>query len=119
MLAEVQRRFGARLHAPAAELARDRQHAHVDVPLAGRHVDSYGIEVIPTPGHSPGSTSYLVPGVNGQPYLFTGDTIMLGAEGDWVAGYIPPITDADPLAKSLRPVGRAAAGPRNLQRLPQ
>jgi glyoxylase-like metal-dependent hydrolase (beta-lactamase superfamily II) len=75
------------------------------VPLASRHVDGSGIEVIPTPGHSPGSTSYLVPGVNGQSYLFTGDTIMLGAEGHWVAGYIPPISDATPLGDSLRLLG--------------
>jgi hydroxyacylglutathione hydrolase len=105
MLAEVRRRFGARLHAPAIELLEIGRHAHIDVPLASRHVDGSGIEVIPTPGHSPGSTSYLVPGVNGQSYLFTGDTIMLGAEGHWVAGYIPPISDATPLGDSLRLLG--------------
>jgi hypothetical protein len=43
-----------------------------------------------------------VPGANGQTYLFTGDTIMLGADGDWVAGYIPPISDSAPLSHSLR-----------------
>ena len=105
MLAAIALRFGARLHAPAAELLEIGQHAHVDVPVASRHVDANGIEVIPTPGHSPGSTSYLVPGVNGQSYLFTGDTIMLGADGDWVAGHIPPISEAGPLAASLRLLG--------------
>ncbi|MDT5336794.1 MAG: hypothetical protein QOD90_2299 [Mycobacterium sp.] len=105
MLSAVQRRFGARLHAPAAELLEIGQHAHIDVPLASRHVDANGIEVIPTPGHSPGSTCYLVPGVNGQTYLFTGDTIMLGADGDWIAGHIPPVSEAAPLAKSLRLLG--------------
>jgi glyoxylase-like metal-dependent hydrolase (beta-lactamase superfamily II) len=102
MLAAVRERFGATLHAPAAELFEIGQHVHVDVPLASRHVDANGVEVIPTPGHSPGSTSYLVHGVNGQTYLFTGDTIMLGADGDWVAGHIPPISDAGPLAESLQ-----------------
>ena len=105
MLAEVRRRFGARLHAPAVELAEIGAHAHVDVPLGGRHVDANGIEVIPTPGHTPGSTCYLVPGVNGQRYLFTGDTMYFGAEGDWVAGYLPPISEAAPLADSLRLLG--------------
>ncbi len=105
MLARVRRRFGARLHAPAAELATIGAHGHVDVPLGGRHVDGNGIEVIPTPGHSPGSTCYLVPGVNGQQYLFTGDTIMLGAEGDWVAGYLPAISDGGALTDSLRLLG--------------
>ena len=102
MLARIRERFDSRLHAPAAELAEIGPHAHVDVPLASRHVDANGIEVIPTPGHSPGSTCYLVPGVNGQTYLFTGDTIMLGDDGTWVAGHIPPISQAGPLAESLQ-----------------
>lgn len=102
MLSRIAERFGTRLHAPVAELVEIGQHAQVDVPIGSRHVDENGIEVIPTPGHSPGSTCYLVPGVNGQTYLFTGDTIMLGADGDWVAGYIPPISDAAPLAASLQ-----------------
>jgi hydroxyacylglutathione hydrolase len=101
MLSRIAERFGARLHAPVAELVEIGQHAHIDVPVGSRHVDGNGIEVIPTPGHSPGSTCYLVPGANGQTYLFTGDTIMLGADGAWVAGYIPPISDAAPLAQSL------------------
>ena len=108
MLARVRSHFGARLHAPAIELLEIGQHAHVDVPLAGRHVDGNGIEVIPTPGHTPGSTCYLVPGVNGQSYLFTGDTIMLGADGNWFAGFIPPISEAQPLADSLRLLGTLA-----------
>ena len=105
MLGRIAERFGARLHAPAVELFEIGQHAHVDVPLASRHVDANGIEVIPTPGHSPGSICYLVPGANGQTYLFTGDTIMLGADGDWMAGYIPPISDFAPLSHSLRLLG--------------
>jgi glyoxylase-like metal-dependent hydrolase (beta-lactamase superfamily II) len=102
MLARVAERFGARLHAPAAELDDIGRHAHVDVPLATRHVDGNGVEVIPTPGHTPGSTCYLVPGANGRQYLFTGDTMFVGDDGTWAAGYIPPISDADSLADSLR-----------------
>jgi hydroxyacylglutathione hydrolase len=102
MLSRIAERFGARLHAPVAELVEIGQHAHIDVPIGSRHLDGNGIEVIPTPGHTPGSTCYLVPGADHQTYLFTGDTIFLGADGDWVAGYIPPVSDAEPLAKSLR-----------------
>jgi hydroxyacylglutathione hydrolase len=102
MLAHLAERFGAQLHAPARELLEIGQHAHIDVPVASRHVDANGIEVIPTPGHSPGSTCYLVPGVYGKTYLFTGDTIMLGDDDTWVAGHIPPISEAAPLADSLR-----------------
>src|SRR6476469_7380827 len=101
MLSRVHERFGARLHAPVIELLEIGQHAHVDVPLGSRHVDPNGIEVIPTPGHSPGSTCYLVNGADGS-YLFTGDTLVLGDSGEWWAGYIPGIGDADALATSLR-----------------
>ncbi len=102
MLATIAQRFGPRLHAPAAEVADIAEHARVDVPLADRHTDDNGIEVIPTPGHSPGSTSYLVSGADGARYLFTGDTVILGDDGRWFAGYIPPMSQAEPLAASLR-----------------
>ena len=102
MLGRVAERFGAQLHAPAKELLEIGQHAHIDVPLGGRHVDGNGIEVIPTPGHSPGSTSYLVPGANGQTYLFTGDTLLVNGEDIWVAGFLPSISEAATLADSLR-----------------
>jgi hydroxyacylglutathione hydrolase len=102
MLKRVKERFGARLHAPVAELVDIGKHAHIDVPLGSRHVDGNGIEVIPTPGHTPGSTCYLVPGVNGQTYLFTGDTLVVGDDGTWVAGFVPPMSEATSLGESLR-----------------
>ncbi len=102
MLAGIAARFGSQLHAPAAELDEIGVHAHVEVPLADRHTDDNGIEVIPTPGHSPGSTCYLVPGADGKRYLFTGDTLLLGGDGRWFAGFIPPISEADSLTRSLR-----------------
>ena len=71
------------------------------MPLGSRHVDVNGVEVIPTPGHSPGSTCYFVNGAEGS-YLFTGDTMVLGDSGSWWAGFIPDIGDADALAASLR-----------------
>jgi hypothetical protein len=102
MLARTAWRFGTLLHAPARELVEIGQHAHIDVALGSRHVDANGIEVIPTPGHSPGSTCYLVPGANGKTYLFTGDTIMLAGDGTWVAGFLPSISAAPELADSLQ-----------------
>ena len=101
MLAKIADRFDSSLHAPVAELLEIGQHAHVDVPLGSRHVDVNGIEIIPTPGHSPGSTCYLVNGAEGR-YLFTGDTLVFGNTGTWWAGYIPGIGDADALATSLQ-----------------
>jgi hydroxyacylglutathione hydrolase len=101
MLARIAERFDSALHAPAAELLEIGQHAHIDVPLGSRHIDVNGVEVIPTPGHSPGSTCYLVDGADGA-YLFTGDTMFLTASGSWWAGYLPGIGDAEALAASLR-----------------
>jgi hydroxyacylglutathione hydrolase len=101
MLTKIADHFDSSLHAPVAELVEIGQHAHVDVPLGSRHVDVNGIEVIPTPGHSPGSTCYLVDGAEGT-YLFTGDTMFLAESWKWWAGYLPGIGDADALADSLQ-----------------
>jgi glyoxylase-like metal-dependent hydrolase (beta-lactamase superfamily II) len=101
MLAKIAGHFDSSLHAPVTELLEIGRHAHVDVPIGSRHIDVNGIEVIPTPGHSPGSTCYLVNGAAGG-YLFTGDTLVFGDSGNWWAGYIPGIGDAEALAASLR-----------------
>lgn len=100
-LARVQGRFGARLHAPAAEQTTIGTHATVHVALSTRHVDDNGIEVIPTPGHTVGSTCYLVTAADGTRMLFTGDTLFHGADGRWAAGYLPPMSDAATLLQSL------------------
>jgi hydroxyacylglutathione hydrolase len=100
MLKRIADRFGSRLHAPVAELLEIGQHAHVDVPLSSRHGDANGVEIIPTPGHSPGSVCYQVAGAEGT-YLFTGDTLYVNDTGEWSAGFIPGISDAEALASSL------------------
>ncbi|ULE32327.1 MBL fold metallo-hydrolase [Mycobacterium sp. IDR2000157661] len=101
-LARIAERFGSRLHAPAAELADITRHAPVDVPIEDvRRVDDTGVEVLPTPGHSPGSTSYLVTGTDGARYLFTGDTLYRTGDGAWAAGLLPPRGDAAALRDSV------------------
>lgn len=102
MLAALAARFGSRLHAPAVEAEQITRHAGIDVPVAGRGVDSVGVEVIPTPGHTPGSTSYLVSGSAGQTYLFTGDTLFPRGDGTWGTFVIPGIGDVDAMRSSLR-----------------
>ncbi|MDN4519484.1 MBL fold metallo-hydrolase [Mycolicibacterium austroafricanum] len=104
ILVRIAERFGSTLHAPAGDLADISGHAHVDVPLNGRYVDYNGVEIIPTPGHSPGSVCYLVSGADGR-YLFTGDTLFRNPDGHWWAGYIEGFHqpgDADTIAESLR-----------------
>jgi hydroxyacylglutathione hydrolase len=101
MLARIAERFGARLHAGAAELFTIGQHAHIDVPLGSRHVDTNAVEVVPTPGHSPGSTCYLVAGSTGERYLFTGDTMFVGGDGTWATFLLPGVGDPSALTDSL------------------
>jgi hydroxyacylglutathione hydrolase len=106
ILARVADRFGSRLHAPALELDAIGRHAHVDVPVeARRHVDENGVEVIPTPGHSDGSTCYLVPGAGGEAYLFTGDTMFPAGDGTWSTFLVPGRGSAAQLRSSLELLG--------------
>lgn len=105
-LARIAERFGRRLHAPAAELAVISPHGHVDEPLGDeRHVDENGVEVLPTPGHSPGSTCYLVTGVDRAKYLFTGDTMFPTKEGTWSTFLVPGRGDAGELRRSVELLG--------------
>jgi hydroxyacylglutathione hydrolase len=100
MLAELHRRLGHRLHAPVAEVAEIAVHRRPDVVFERRGRDDRGVEIVPTPGHSPGSTCFVVDGAAGR-YLFTGDTLYRTAGGEWAAGYLPGISDGDALAGSL------------------
>jgi hydroxyacylglutathione hydrolase len=102
-LARIAARFASRLHAPAAEVDVISQHANVDVPVEGRrHVDANDVEVIPTPGHSVGSSCYLVTGVDGTKYLFTGDTMFPAGDGTWTTFLVPGRSDAAQLTSSLQ-----------------
>lgn len=102
-LARIADRFGSRLHAPVAELDTIEKHAHVDMPVASRrYVDANDVEVIPTPGHSPGSSCYLVTGADGTKYLFTGDTIFPAGDGTWATFLVPGRGDATQLAASVK-----------------
>ena len=99
-------RFGRRLHAPSAELEAISEHGHVDVPVeAIRHVDINDVEVLPTPGHSPGSTCYVVTGVGGERYLFTGDTMFPAGDGNWSTFVVPGRGDAAAMRDSVKTAG--------------
>jgi glyoxylase-like metal-dependent hydrolase (beta-lactamase superfamily II) len=84
-LAAVRARFAARLcchalEAPAAQ-AVTPVHETFDAP----HRPLPGLEVIPTPGHTAGSTCFRVQGAAGG-YLFTGDSLF--PDGDGWATYV-------------------------------
>lgn len=106
VLARVAERFNSRLHAPAQEMDAIGRHKHVDEPVeARRHVDANGVEAIPTPGHSNGSTCYFVTGIDGEEYLFTGDTMFPTGDGTWSTYLVPGRGDAAALRTSLELLG--------------
>ena len=67
----------------------------------GLHCDANGVDAIPTPGHSDGSTCYLVTGVDGETYLFTGDTMFPTGDGTWSTFLVPGRGGAAALRSSL------------------
>lgn len=76
-----------------------------DITFSEREVHLGNVELIPTPGHSPGSTCFLVQSPQGKAYLFTGDTLYRGKNNEWTAGLIKSVhTEANrrELADSLR-----------------
>ncbi|MBF6328847.1 MBL fold metallo-hydrolase [Nocardia transvalensis] len=98
-LATIRTRFGAKLHIHKADADLVTQTT-VDDPFETRHIGFAGLEVIPIPGHTPGSAAYLVP-ISGRRYLFTGDTLVRGRKGEWWAGYIEGHSDRDTLLTAL------------------
>jgi hydroxyacylglutathione hydrolase len=100
MLTTIAERFGADLTASSREADVVAAVRQPDTTFDSRHVDSNGVEVIPTPGHTPGSACFVVDGSEGC-YLFTGDTLLLGTDSRWFAGYIPSVSNHDELVESL------------------
>lgn len=97
----IRERFGAKLGGHLREQAEFARICPPDILFDERETHLGNIEVIPTPGHTPGSTSFLVRSAEGKNYLFTGDTLYLSANGIWRAGFIDGISDRLALAESL------------------
>lgn len=94
-----QNRFGAQLHIHETE-AGLIVDAEVDDPFALRHHAFADLEVVPTPGHTPGSTVYIAD-IDGRSYLFTGDTLIRNADDAWFAGYLDGYSDGAALLDSI------------------
>lgn len=77
----------APLFAHAADRAAVEEHVPVRAAFTRRHMLDDDFEVIPIPGHTPGSTAYLWDSGDHR-LLFTADTIML-RDGDWRAAVLP------------------------------
>ncbi|HEX2232792.1 MAG TPA: MBL fold metallo-hydrolase [Thermoleophilaceae bacterium] len=80
----------ARVTAPLFVHEADRgsveKKAHVRGAFSRRHVLDDDLEVIPTPGHTPGATAYLWDSGEHR-FLFTGDTVYF-SDGEWVAAVL-------------------------------
>ena len=70
----VRRQFNAPLACHELESDAVSQHCEVSETFSARHQILPVLEAIPTPGHCPGSTCYLLQH-GGKYILFTGDTI--------------------------------------------
>lgn len=104
-LNEIADVHGATLYGHRAEAKAYAKVRPADRHITGRETHPGDIEVIPTPGHSAGSTCFQVRSSTGKTYLFTGDTLFLDQHNRWAAGFIPGVhTEADrpALADSLR-----------------
>ncbi|WP_275097198.1 MBL fold metallo-hydrolase [Sedimenticola hydrogenitrophicus] len=74
-LKAIRQRFGTKLGGHVREQEEFARICAPDILFDQREVQLGNIEVIPTPGHTPGSTCFLVHSAQGQRYLFTGDTL--------------------------------------------
>lgn len=74
-------RFGAKLGGHRRERSEISAYREPDILFDRREVLLGNIEIIPTPGHSPGSTCFFVRSPHGKRYLFTGDTLWLNRAG--------------------------------------
>ncbi len=102
-LAAIKARFGSELwgHEIEAEAVRRRSGVAPDRTFSGPEIHLDNLEVMPLPGHTASSTSYLYRSPHGRTYLFTGDTIGRDSNGVWTAGYLP-FSDRAKLIAALR-----------------
>ena len=98
-LLTLRERFYCQLGGHQSEMADFARYGVPDLVFTRRERVMDDIEVIPTPGHTPGSCCFQVRSSTGQIYLFTGDTLYLSDDG-WKPGLLS-FSDPDKLAESL------------------
>lgn len=82
--ARIRQMFGSRLCCHRLAEKTVSEFSPVDHAFEAREVHLGDIEVIPTPGHTPGSTCFLYRSPYGRTYLFAGDTLF-PSRGTWQA----------------------------------
>jgi len=74
-LATIKQTFGSALCCHASEVRAIGSYCQVDVTFDTHETHLGNIEVVPTPGHTSGSTCFVYRSPYGKTYLFTGDSI--------------------------------------------
>lgn len=97
----ISKRFGTKLGGHVLEQEDFARVRSPDILFDRREMHLGNVEVIPTPGHSPGSTCFLVHSDNGAHYLFTGDTLYFSNNEAWKPGLLPG-SDRGALIDSLK-----------------
>lgn len=83
-LARIKKMFDSKLACHRRAEAAVSKFSSVDVTFEMRDVHLGDIEVIPSPGHTPGSTCFRFKSPYGNTYLFAGDTVF-PSRGSWQA----------------------------------
>lgn len=96
----VAEQFGAELGGHVRELEEFSRFRRPTILFERRETHLGNIEVIPTPGHSPGSTCFYVLSPRGRRYLFTGDTLWFSGNRVMEAAFLSN-SDLDAYVKSL------------------
>lgn len=95
----LQTRFNAALYCHNKALGAISPYVEADDTFNQAELHCGSFHVVPTPGHTPGSTSYLYASPFGKTYLFVGDTITMSHDR-WVTVLVPESNEAD-LKKSI------------------
>lgn len=98
----IRKKYAAKLGGHLREKSEFERFVSPDLLFDQRRRYLDCIDVIPTPGHTPGSVCFLVQSKTGKSYLFTGDTLYLSKAGIWKAGYLPGYSDRNTLIESLK-----------------
>lgn len=96
---QIRKQFDAQLGGHLNEQGEFAEVCTPDIVFFKRQKLLENVEVIPTPGHTPGSCCFLVHSDHNRTYLFTGDTLYLTDDG-WQPGLLP-FSDRDALIDSL------------------
>lgn len=96
---QIRTQFDALLGGHFNEQAEFEEVCTPDIMFLKRQRLLENVEVIPTPGHTPGSCCFLVHSDHDRTYLFTGDTLYLTDDG-WQPGMLS-FSDRDALKASL------------------